>query len=138
MMAEPLNLLMRWLHISSVAGLVGGMIYGRVAVVAAAGELEPEKRQAVEDRAAALFRPIVATAMICLILSGVYNIVSYTGHTTRYHILLGIKLLLVAHIFASALMVVQPGNKRRGRQMTGASISGLIVIAISAYLRTIY
>ena len=138
MMAEPLNVLMRWLHISSIVGLIGGMIYGRVVMVAAAGELEAEKRRALEDRAAALFRPIVACAMIGIILSGVYNVLSYTGHTTRYHVLLGVKLLLVAHIFAAAVMIVQPGNERRGRQMMGAAISGLIVIGISAYLRTIY
>jgi hypothetical protein len=33
---------------------------------------------------------------------------------------------------------VQPQNERRGRQMAGAAISGIVVIAISAYLRTIY
>jgi hypothetical protein len=92
----------------------------------------------VDERAAALFRRIVVTAIVCLTLSGVYNIVSYTGHSTRYHILLGIKLLLVAHIFASGILLAKPNNDRRARQMAGAAISGLIVIAISAYLRTIY
>jgi len=138
MMAEALNVFMRWLHISSVAGLIGGMIYGCLVMTASAAELAPEARKALEERAAALFRPIIVVAMTCLVLSGVYNVVSYTGHTTRYHSLLGVKLLLVAHIFASAFMIAQPQNKRRGRQMAGAAISGLVVIAISAYLRTIY
>lgn len=138
MMAEALNVFMRWLHISSVAGLIGGMIYGWVVMTASTGELAPEARMALGERAAALFRPIVATAIVCLMISGVYNILSYTGHTTRYHVLLGVKLLLVAHIFASAILIVQPNNRRRRRQMAGAAVSGLIVIAISAYLRTIY
>ena len=138
MMTEALNVLMRWLHIASVAGLIGGMIYGRMVMLAATRELAPETRKELEERAAALFRRIIAATIVCLTVSGVYNIISYTGHTTRYHILLGIKLLLVAHIFASAILIAQPNNQRRGRQMAGAAISGLIVIAISAYLRTIY
>jgi uncharacterized membrane protein len=138
MIAEALNVFMRWLHIGSVATLVGGMIYGWTVMMTSTGELAPEPRKALEDRAAALFRRIVVTAIVCLTLSGVYNILSYTGHSTRYHIVLGIKLLLVAHIFVSAIMVTQPNNQRRRRQMASAAISGLIVIAISAYLRTIY
>ena len=138
MIAEAFNVFMRWLHISSVAGLIGGMIYGRAVMAASAAGLAPEARAALEERAAALFRPIVVITMVCLVLSGVYNIVSYTGHTTRYHVLLGVKLLLVAHIFVSAIMIVQPGNRRRGRQMAVAGIAGVVVIAISAYLRTIY
>ena len=138
MMAEALNVFMRWLHIGSVATLVGGMIYGWTVMMASTGELAVEPRKALEERAAALFRRIVVAAIVCLTLSGVYNIVSYTGHTTRYHIILGIKLVLVAHIFASAVMLTQPNNPRRRRQMASAAISGLIVIAISAYLRTIY
>src|SRR5690349_5891299 len=58
-MAEALNVLMRWLHISSVAALIGGMIYGRVVMTSSAGELAPEPHKAVDERAAALFRPIV-------------------------------------------------------------------------------
>jgi uncharacterized membrane protein len=138
MIAEALNVFMRWLHIGSVATLVGGMIYGRAVMMASTGELAPEPRHALEERAAALFRRIIAAAIVCLTLSGVYNIISYTGHSTRYHVLLGIKLLLVAHIFASGILITQPNNQRRSRQMAGAAISGLIVIAISAYLRTIY
>jgi hypothetical protein len=56
----------------------------------------------------------------------------------RYHIVLGIKLVLVAHVFAVALLIVQPKNPRRVRLMTGAFLSGLAIILISAYLRRIF
>jgi uncharacterized membrane protein len=138
MIGEALSVLMRWLHIASVAGLVGGMIYGRAVMATAAGELAPEPRKALDERAAALFRRIVVVAIVCLTLSGVYTIVTHPGHSTFHNILLGVKLLLVAHIFASAILLTQPGNERRGRQMMSAAISGLIVIAISAYLRFNY
>ena len=134
-MDEVLNVLMRWLHISSVATLVGGMIFGRFVMAASAESLAPEARVLLSERAAALFRPIMVAAMTCLIVSGVYNLLTNVGHSKTYHMLLGIKLLLVAHVFAVAILVGQPGNKRRPRQMAGAAISGLVIIAISAYLR---
>ena len=138
MMAEALSVFMRWLHLSSVAVLIGGMVYGRVVMTASARELAPEARTPLEERAAARFRPIVVAAMVCLMLSGVYNVASNTGHTTRYYVLLGVKLLLVAHIFAAAILSTQPRNPRRARQMAGAAISGIAVISISAYLRAFY
>ena len=52
--------------------------------------------------------------------------------------MLGIKLLLVAHIFSVAIITAAPGHPRRRRLFTGAAVSGLIVIAISAYLRRNY
>jgi hypothetical protein len=38
-------------------------------------------------------------------------------------------------VFAIAFLATQPNNPRRGRQMTGAAISGLVILLISAYLR---
>jgi hypothetical protein len=52
--------------------------------------------------------------------------------------LLGIKLLLVMHVFAVAILISRPHNPRRARMMAGAAISGLAIIAISAYLRHIF
>ena len=135
---EVLNVLMRWLHISSVTVLVGGFIFGRLALTASAQTLAADAAQAFADRAAALFRPLAIVAMTALVVSGVYNLLYSPGHTEKYHILLGIKLLLVAHIFSTAILVASPGHPRRRRLMTGAAISGLVVIAISAYLRRTY
>ena len=53
-------------------------------------------------RAAAAFRPLVLAAIAGLLVSGIYNILSNPGHTVKYHMLLGIKLLLVMHVFAVA------------------------------------
>ena len=64
-----------------------------------------------------------------------YSVLSTPGHTRRYHVLLGIKLLLAGHVFASALLAARPGNPRRARQMVGALISGVLIVLIAAYLR---
>jgi hypothetical protein len=100
--------------------------------------LSPDARDAFGDRAARHYRPLVLGAVIGLIVSGTYNLLTNPGHTPKYHMLLGIKLMLVLHVFAVAFLVTQPKNPRRARMMTGTMISGFIILAISAYLRRIF
>jgi len=137
-MADVLFVLMRWLHIASVAILTGGMIFGRLVMSQAAEGLSPDARESFLDKAAMLYRPLVFAAMGCLLISGTYNILTNLGHTPLYHMLLGIKLLLAMHVFAVAVLITRPHNKRRARMMAGAAISGLAIIAIAAYLRHIF
>ena len=137
-MGEALNVVMRWLHISSVAALVGGAFYGRWMMYAGLDALSAESRDAAAERATAQFRPIVFGAIGALLISGLYNIVTTPGHRPVYLLLLGVKLLLVAHIFAVLILAVRPKAQRRARLMAGAAISGFCVILISAYLRRIF
>src|SRR5581483_8093160 len=114
------------------------MLFGRFVMAEAAGELSPDFRDRLMERAAALYRPLVFAAMGGLVVSGTYNILAHPGHRPLYHALLGVKLLLVLHVFAVAILVARPHNPRRPRMMLGAAISGLVIIALSAYLRLIY
>ena len=129
---------MRWLHTASVATVVGGFFFGSLVLRVAAAALAPEAATALAEKTAARFRPWLWLALASLIVSGAYNVVSMQGHSTRYHVLLGIKLLLAAHVFAAGILAVRPNNPRRARQMTGAFISGFVIILISAYLRRIF
>jgi putative copper export protein len=121
-----------------MATLVGGLIYSRLALTPALESLAQDARAAFGEKAAARFRPVSYAAVAGLTLSGLYNLLSTPGHTPRYHMLLGIKLLLVAHVFAVTILIGQPGRPRRSRHMAGAFISGLAIIFISAYLRRIF
>jgi len=134
-MFEPLGILMRWLHIASVATLIGGMLYGWLVMVPASGVLPADARKALADRTAALYRPLVFGAIAALLVSGGYNLLTNPGHNTLYYLMLTIKLLLVAHVFAVGIVLVTKNPEHRGRLFAGAAISGLIVILISAYLR---
>ncbi|MBS1855547.1 MAG: hypothetical protein JST11_09300 [Acidobacteria bacterium] len=136
-MGDILIPLMRWIHLCSVATLVGGILYARFVIAPSEGFLPPEARTTLDERAAAHFRPIVFTAMICLVLSGIFNYMTKPGHSVIYHALFGVKMLLVLHIFSVAILIAHPGNKRRNRQMLGAAISALIVILISNVLKGI-
>ena len=137
-MADVLFVLMRWLHLASMATLVGGMLYGRFVMTSSESALAADSREALGNRAAGAYRPLVLAAISGLILSGAYNLATNPGHSVRYYVLLSIKLLLALHVFSMAFLITQPKNPRRARMMTGTVISGLIIIAISAYLRRIY
>ena len=137
-MGDVLGVIMQWLHFSSLTTLIGGILYGRLVMVPVSATLAKDEREALGDRAAAAFRPFVLAAICGLVVSGVYNILTHPGHRPTYQVLLAIKLLLAAHAFALALLIVRPGNPRRARMMTGVAISGLAIIAIAAYLQHIF
>jgi uncharacterized membrane protein len=60
----------------------------------------------VNDAASERFRGWVFAAIAVLLITGIYNYLHTGAHTPRYHILLGIKLLLALHVFASVLLAV--------------------------------
>jgi hypothetical protein len=130
---------MRWIHITSIVTLIGGFIYARFAlapVLATLGESESGRlgRRVVES-----FRPLLYTVLITALGSGLYNYLNKAIYPPHYHMWIGIKFLFVLHIFAVAILYTLPdaSEAKRSRWLTGMVITGLIVIAISAYLRWI-
>lgn len=115
-----LGLLMRWIHITSVVILIGGIFYARFFC-----SFSPR------------FRAWVYAAVIALVGSGLYNFLTKAAYPPGYHMWFGIKMLLVLHIVATALMLTMPTNDegKRARRMTGIVGSALVVFMISAYLR---
>ena len=87
---------------------------------------------------------MVYAAIAGLVVSGLYNFLTRTGHTRYFEMWFGIKVLLALHVFAGAILAVKSSNAtpqaetQRARRMTGVIITGLLVILISAYLRLIY
>jgi uncharacterized membrane protein len=137
-MTDALTVIMRWIHIASMATLVGGVLYGRLVLVPALAGLADDARKGLEERAAAKYRPLVMLAVAGLIISGLFRLAITPGHHRFYHMLLGFKLLLALHVFAVAFLIVQPQHPRRVRLMTGMMFSGLVIIAISAWLSRIF
>ena len=126
-----------WLHIAAAVVLVGGALYGRLAIQAARAILAPEEAANVNDRTAEGFRGLAVGAIVVLLITGASNYLQTGAHSSRYHILLGFKLLLALHVFASVLLALRSKNPRRGRQLAGAAISGIAVILIAVYLSQI-
>jgi len=130
---------MRWIHITSVVTLIGGFIYARFALAPALAKIPEPTRGQVGDGAVANFRPLLYTVLVTILGSGLYNYLTKASYPPHYHMWIGIKFLFVLHIFAVAILYTIPGagEPKRRRWLTGMVLSGLIIIAISGYLRWI-
>ena len=138
-MADVLFVIMRWVHFASMATLIGGILYWRLVLTPALATVSPDAGKTLGGTAAARYRPFVIAAICGLVVSGTYNLLTNPGHTALYHMLLGVKLMLALHVFGVALLVTQGGeNPRRARLLAGTLVSGLVILAISAYLRRIF
>lgn len=141
---EVVGIVMRWAHIASMAVLLGGVAYARLVAFPAVDKAGGEDRPAIFEWLAARYRPLMYAAIGGLILSGLYNFLTHTGHTPYYHMWFGIKILLVLHVFAASVLAMKSSpatlenETRRIRRMTGIVMSGFLIVLISAYLRRIY
>ena len=137
-MTDVLIVIMRWIHIVSMATLIGGLLYGRLVMAPAIATLAVDVQESLGTAAATRFRPFVFAAMIGLVGSGLFNLLTTSGHRPIYHMIFGVKMLLALHVFAVSILIVQPKNPRRVRMMTGTVISGLLIVAVAEWLRLIF
>src|SRR5712692_9063254 len=134
-----LGVCMRWIHIASMVTLIGSFIYARFVLAPALGSIAEPGRSTIAKQAVERFRPLLFTVLVTLLGSGLYNYLSKASYPPHYHMWIGIKFLFVLHIFAVSILYTIPGagEPKRKRWLTGMVVSGLLIIAISAYLRWI-
>ncbi len=132
-----INIVMRFLHIVSVVTLLGGFIAWRVALIPATDPLATDMRTKLGNAVAAAWRPVFFTTVGGILISGIYNYMNKTGMPPAWHAVIGVKFLLVLHVFAVGFLVTGPDNARRSRQLTGILISGVVIVALSAVLRSL-
>lgn len=137
-MTDALSVIMRWLHITSAVVVVGGVLYARFVIAPALANLSAQEQDTLGAAMAARYRSLLYLAMVFLAGTGLHNTILNVGRGPLYQSLLGIKLLLVLHVFAVGLLIVKPKNPKRSRQMAGLVISGLVILAISAMLRQLH
>src|SRR5580658_9342348 len=132
-----LGVCMRWIHIASVVTLIGGFIYARFVLAPALSSAAPAEKSRLAAAAQSAFRPLLFTVIATVLISGIYNYATKGSYPPAYHMWMGIKLLLVLHILASAILysVRQSNEAKRKRTELSIVISGLIVIGIADYLR---
>jgi len=137
------HLLFRFIHISSVIALLGGIVYARQVLVPTLNSLPEDVRLEAADRAQKGYRSTLYTLLILIVGSGLYNLLGGPKHSYAYQMWFGIKMLLVAHIISAAILwatspygdVTVAGKSKH--RLVSIAISGLIVVLISAYLRSL-
>lgn len=132
-----LNILMRFLHIISAITLLGGILAWRFGVIPSLAPLAAETRSKIDNAVASAWRPFVLFSIAGLLVSGIYNFLNKTGLTPAWHAVFGIKVLLVLHVFAVAILASRENNPKRARQLTGVAVSGVVIVILSAVLRWI-
>jgi hypothetical protein len=140
-----LHVLARFIHIASVILFLGGVVYARQVLLPVLNVLPEALKMQAAAGAQLRYRTTLYTLLALIVLSGLYNFLSYSGpkHGNSYQIWFGVKMLLVAHLLAtSVLWATSPygdvaiGGKSK-RRLLSIAISGLIVVLISAYLRAL-
>ncbi len=132
-----LGVFMRWLHILSAMTIVGGFIYARFVVAPVLALSTVGDSSAFSNRTIAQFRPILYTAIVTVLVSGLYNYLTRSSYPPHYHMVIGIKFLFVLHIFATSVLYTIPNanHGNRLKRLNWLVISGVLVLLISADLR---
>ena len=139
------SVLMRFLHIGSIAGLVGGALYARVALTPVLNALPEGERATAASSAQGRFRSTLFTLLVLIVISGLYNGFGPGAppHPKQWHMWFGIKMLVVLHFLTTAILwVTSPygdvaAEGKGGRRLAGLLISGAVAIFIGTYLQYI-
>ena len=148
-----LPVLIQWLHVASVVLVIGGFFFLRVVLLPVSQTLPNSYRPKLIEAAFRRFRVVVWTALLTILVSGIYNFISFltsakmaaTSGTLQdysfYIFILGMKLIIVFLIFTLGVVltfpypVFSPFQKHPSPWINLTLILGLIVIFLSAFLR---
>lgn len=138
-----LHWLSRFLHIGSVVLFLGGIAYAKQVLLPTLNGLPDHLRRETAASTQTRWRATLYVLLVLIVASGLYNFFAGPKHGQSYQIWFGIKMLFVAHILASAILwAASPygdteiAGKGKHRSLS-ITISGLIVVGISAYLRSL-
>lgn len=141
----PLDVLSRWVHIGTAIAILGGSIFMRFVLMPAAAALPEEQHDALRQRVMATWRKFVGIGIGLFLLSGFYNyiVVAVPQHRGdgRYHMLMGIKILISLAVFLLASALVGrakafEGIRRDAKKWLGVTILlAALVVAIAGYLK---
>jgi hypothetical protein len=150
------NVLMRWLHVGSAAAALGVTLAMRLIVLPALERL-PNGAE-VLDALRPKLKAVIHGALGLAIVTGIYNYVvvaipkvraakelaEQTGvatKLTRYHPVIGVKILLSLALFTLAILLLKPVPSMHENRKTWLSVNlvlGLLVFLLGAYLRRLW
>ena len=109
-MSAFLGVLFRWFHIIPACLAIGGALFMRVVLPAGLRGLDPEQRKAALFRSRCVFKMIIHTCLLLLIISGTYNAIGNWGMYHRAvplsHAFFGLHLLLALAVFTISIVLL--------------------------------
>jgi uncharacterized membrane protein len=135
-MQPELIILFRWLHVTTACVAIGGAFMMRLIVPAGLKDLDPETRRATFLKLRRLFKMVVHTCILLLLISGIYNTIgnwpAYNQIPEQAHPMWGIHVLLGLAIFAIALYVLagkEPPASHRGWMLVNLILMAAAIAA---------
>ena len=137
---EVLIILSRWLHVMSAILVIGGTFFMRVILPLGLAQADPASREAVFLRCRRVFKMLVHTCILFLILSGVFNTMrawnDYRLNRPLMHGLWGPHVILGATAMVIALILLAPKQPPKWHK-TGAAINLVILFMAVALASTL-
>ena len=137
---ELLVFLNKWLHLLSVIGTLGGILFARI--VLADGQVKGGTNWSAA--LAPLWRRFgIALGVLwaIVLLTGTYNYIIVSPKVVgSYHMLAGMKIMLAVLMFLVSMLLVHPGGAggklqaNRGPWLAVLLVMGVAVVGISAHL----
>jgi uncharacterized membrane protein len=135
--------IVHWLHVVAAVILLGGLGFLLLVLIPASSVLNPEQSEALAKAVEARFRWINWSAMVLLLLTGLYAIRRYYWEEPwdRAWKVLTFKIVLAFVVFAVLLGLTVPlpwFESLRARHRIWLLVAftvGTVVVLISAYLR---
>jgi len=138
-----MSTLVQGIHVTAAVISVGGLAFLLLVLVPSLGNLQSEQRDLWAKQVMNRFRWVLWTAIIVLLVSGLYSIREYYWEVAwgKSWMLLTVKIVLAFVVFVIALALTLPlklFNWVRARRQVWLSIAvglAVTVLFISAYLR---
>ena len=136
---------MRWLHLASVITVVGTVVFLRLIIKPAIGNFSEEKRLSVLNSLQYRLKILLHSAIAGILISGLYNthLIWKTTEST-YHNMLLFKILLALIVIILAIYSVSGSStknqyfSKKTQGLTMSLIIAVIIIALSAFLRSLH
>jgi len=122
----------RWLHVTTACVAIGGAFFMRILLPAGLGELEPEARRAAFLKIRRIFKMVIHTCILFLLVSGIYNSMGnwaiYNTIPQTAQPLWGTHVLLATAIFAIGIYALI-GKEPQGKDANWMLVMLLLMLA---------
>lgn len=139
------DVISRWAHVGAAIVLVGGAVFTRYVLLAAAGKLDQSSHDTLREAVRNSWKKFVMIGIGLLLISGFYNylVVARPKHSGDglYHALMGVKMLLAlaAFFLASALTgrsaALEPIRRNSARWLSVLILLSALVVGIGGFLK---
>jgi uncharacterized membrane protein len=127
-------ILSRWLHVMSAVLAIGGTFFMRVVLPLGLAQADAASREAVFLRCRRVFKMVIHTCILLLLLTGAYNSMrnldDYKLHRPLMHILWGSHMALGVLAMVVALMLLAPKQPPTWHRAGAAATLVILFLAV--------